>query len=171
MMDAFRTSSITLKKYDTDGTTPLPGVEFSLRFVSCDGDPDGDFLLQEGETVTGVTDEQGCVTFEGLNRGTYEITETKTVKGHTLLTDPITVTLPLSFTEAELSEIGNVDRSQGVQIDDKWYFFDCTYEITNEGTLTMPMPGESPVRYPVYAGLGLLAVFCLLLVLRFRRRS
>ena len=171
MMDAFRTSSITLKKYDTDGTTPLPGVEFSLRFVSCDGDPDGDFLLQEGETVTGVTDEQGCVTFEGLNRGTYEITETKTVKGHTLLTDPITVTLPLSFTEAELSEIGNVDRSQGVQIDDKWYFFDCTYEITNEGTLTMPMTGESPVRYPVYAGLGLLAVFCLLLVLRFRRRS
>ena len=58
-----------------------------------------------------------------------------------------------------------------VQIDDKWYFFDYTYEITNERTLTMPMTGESPVRYPVYAGLGLLAVFCLLLVLRFRRRS
>ncbi|MDO4323371.1 MAG: SpaA isopeptide-forming pilin-related protein, partial [Lachnospiraceae bacterium] len=110
---------LRLKKYDTNGTTPLPGVEFKLSFVSeseeytADARPTYTRLLKVGESTTVKTNSKGEITFSNLDQGTYQITEVSTVSGHTLLKDPIVVTLPIKLSQSEIAAYGNVDTSKG----------------------------------------------------------
>lgn len=143
MVDAFQTSSVTIEKLDTDGTTPLPGVTFTLTFVKAANDQPGDYLLEEGESIEATTDASGTIVFENLNRGSYEIRETETLEGYTLLAEPITVDLPLSVPDDRLDEFPHLDTSKGVLVDGVWYFFDCTYQITNDVMLQLPITGSS----------------------------
>lgn len=53
--------------------------------------------------VEGVTDENGALTFSGLNAGTYVITEIETLDGFNLLTAPITVTITAGTIPADLA--------------------------------------------------------------------
>ena len=101
-------------------------------------------LLKEGETKVLTTDKNGEICFDNLDQGTYEITETKTVSGQTLLKDKITVELPITMTKAEAEKYGNVDfasarEDQGYT--DKWFFYECLYEITNEPQFDIPQTG------------------------------
>ena len=47
--------------------------------------------------------------FDNLDQGTYQITELKTKDGNALLKEPIIVTLPMTMTEDEANEYGNVN--------------------------------------------------------------
>ena len=69
----------------------------------------------------------------------YEITEVKTVAGQQLLKDKIAVTLPIKMTPDEVKKL-SADTSKGEYNDaeNMWYFYDATYEITNNAKFTMP---------------------------------
>lgn len=162
MVDAYRTSSLTLHKLDENGND-LSGVTFKLTFLESKGDVRGSYLLEEGESLEQTTDASGQVRFENLNRGLYEVIEVKTVDGQTLLPEPIQVELPMAFTEEELAEHPDVDLTDAVQIEDTWYFFDVTYEITNRANLAMPVAGGQPTM--VYLGL-FLGLCCMASLLR-----
>lgn len=140
---------IRLKKYDKTGAKPLEGVKFELKFVKAK-EQDSSLaenykrLLKEGETITVATNKKGEISFDNLAQGTYEITEVKTVPGQSLLKDKITVKLPITMTKEEAEKYGNVDFSSAREdkgYTNKWFFYDCLYEITNEPQFKIPMTG------------------------------
>lgn len=63
----------------------------------------------------------------------------KTVAGQQLLKDKIAVTLPIKMTPYEVKKL-SADTSKGEYNDaeNMWYFYDATYEITNNAKFTMP---------------------------------
>lgn len=101
-------------------------------------------LLKEGETKILTTDKNGEIAFDNLAQGTYEITEVKTAPGQTLLKDKITVELPITMTKEEANKYGNVDFTSAKEdagYTNKWFFYDCLYEITNEPQFRLPQTG------------------------------
>lgn len=144
---------IRIKKYDKTGAKPLAGVEFELKFVKAAQKDTAladaySRLLKEGETKILTTDKNGESAFDNLDQGTYEITEVKTVSGQTLLKDKITVKLPITMTKEEAEQYGNVDFTSAKEdtgYTDKWFFYDCLYEITNEPQFLLPQTGGSGV--------------------------
>ena len=86
--------------------------------------------------MTGV---QTCALPIYKNTFIYEITEVKTVAGQQLLKDKIAVTLPIKMTPDEVKKL-SADTSKGEYNDaeNMWYFYDATYEITNNAKFTMP---------------------------------
>ena len=148
---------IRLKKYDSDGKTPLAGVTFT-----CVGDTVGDV----GYTVT--TDENGEAVFKDLYPDVYTITETETTDGHELLRDPLVVEVPTRVSQEYVDEY-NIDvyntvgvAEDGVRYDaadDIYYIHNFTYEITNDANFQMPMSGSviSPTTFvPLMSGVGIL---------------
>lgn len=148
--------SITLKKVDSDGKSPLEGVTF--RCV--------------GQTVpdvyTATTDENGEVVFDNLYPDVYTITEIGTVNGHELLPEPLVVEVPMRVT-AEYIEQFDVDEDSvifdpnggedGREGDGIYYIHSFTYEISNHISLEAPMTGGITgwkVFVPMAAGLGIL---------------
>jgi LPXTG-motif cell wall-anchored protein len=88
----------------------------------------------------------------------YQITEIKTEPGNALLKEPIMVTLPMTMTEDEANEYGNVDftsAKEDVNYSCKWYFYECLYEITNNATFKMPMTGDDGKWKYGFIGLGI----------------
>ena len=141
---------IRLKKYGADGTTPLAGVEFELKFLeesitaTANKSPYFDRLLEEGKSVIYSTNDQGEVVFDNLDQGKYQITEVKTAPGQSLLKEPIIVTLPMTMTDEEADEYENVDFSTAnfdESYTDAWFFYDCLYEITNTANFVIPTTG------------------------------
>lgn len=157
---------IRLKKYDTNGTTPLAGVEFKLTFVSeavssASGvRPGFTRLLKVGESTTVKTNSKGEITFSNLDQGTYQITEVSTVSGHTLLKDPIVVTLPIKLSQSEIAAYGNVDTSKGKvdSVTGKTFFYSCLYEITNTPTFKPPMTGSTGTWKYGFIGIAMIAI-------------
>ena len=168
---------IRLKKYDTNGTTPLAGVQFELTFVKASepltaGAGSYNPLLKEGQSVTTTTNANGEIVWSNLDQGQYKITEVKTTAGHTLLKDPITVTLPITMTSSEATSSG-ADTSQGTWDDysNKWFFYDCLYEVTNDYTFKMPMSGSTGNWTLGYVGLGIVAIVGFGILCYSRRRG
>ena len=141
--------SIKLKKYDSDGTTPLAGVTFELT------NSKGEVV---GEKTTG---SNGEVLFDDLYPDIYTVTETKTVSGHTLLAEPIVVEVPMRVTEEYIND--NNIKDDAVIYDpaeDIYYIHNFTYEITNDVTFKMPMSGGliTPMTFvPLIAGMGIMS--------------
>jgi hypothetical protein len=126
--------SITIKKYDADGD-PLSGVSYDLS------DADGNIIM------TKTTDKNGEAVFmdkDKLVPGDYVVTETKTGKGLSLLSDSIKVTIPVTMTDEEATA-QNADTSKGWHNKNTgtWYFYDVSYEITNHSNFAVPMTGGS----------------------------
>lgn len=89
----------------------------------------------------------------------YQITEIKTEPGNALLKEPIMVTLPMTMTEDEANEYGNVDftsAKEDVNYSGKWYFYECLYEITNNATFKMPMTGDDGKWKYGFIGFGII---------------
>lgn len=140
--------SIKLKKYDSDGKTPLAGVTFQCVGKTVE------------DVYTATTDSNGEIVFDNLYPDVYTITETSTVDGHTLLKEPIVVEVPMRVTEEYINEF-NVDRDSVTYdpADDIYYIHEFTYEITNDVTFKMPMSGglTTPMTFvPLIAGMGIL---------------
>ncbi len=165
---------IKVVKHATDGKTPLEGVEFELKFVkeseTATSEKQSDFkrLLSVGETVKATTDANGEITWDNLDQGDYQITETKTVPGYELLKDPINVTLPLQMTKAEADAYGNVNFNSAKEdkdYTDKWFFFECAFEVSDGVHLELPMTGGFGTWGYGFVGMGIIAVIgCGLLI-------
>lgn len=130
--------SIKLIKKDSNGKA-LKNVEFVIK--SSDG----------AEIAKAKTDSAGEVTFDGLIPDTYTITETKTISGNSLLKEPITVTLPLTMSQAEIDK-QNVDTSKAIKQGSNYYFYHLTYEVTNDCTMILPKTGGWTDNLPFAGG-------------------
>lgn len=155
---------VNLKKYEADGKTPIAGVEFEIKFLkqaivpTSKMHPNFKRLLKEGESTIRHTDENGDVFFDNLDQGIYQITEIKTLDGNSLLKEPIIVTLPMTMTEDEANEYGNVNyetAKEDINYSGKWYFYECLYEITNNAVFKMPMTGDDGKWKYGFIGLGI----------------
>lgn len=115
-------------------------------------------LLNVGEKTVRHTDADGNVFFDNLDQGTYQITEIKTKDGNALLKEPIVFTLPFKMTTDEANEYGNVDfdsAKEDVGYTNKWYFYSCKYDITNNAVFKMPMTGDDGKWKYGFIGLGI----------------
>lgn len=88
-------------------TAPLAGDEFTLT--------------KDGKSITSTTDENGYLSFTGLDIGTYELVESKAPNGYSLDTTKHTVVI-----SAEFNEDGTL-RQYSIAIDGK---ATSTYEAT-----------------------------------------
>lgn len=122
--------NVKIHKLDSDGKTPLEGVTFELR----------DSADKVVSTKTSGSD--GEVLFENIVPGKYTITETKTVSGHTLLKEPIELTIPMELTKDEIDKMG-VEEGKYVSYPEsgKYFIYDFTYEVTNHATFQTPFTG------------------------------
>ena len=165
--NALQPCQITLDKLAADASTPLSGVTFRLALVEEETveDPnlanaDWEPPLREGDFLEATTDAKGRIIWKDLPQGTYQITEIKTTNGNALLTEAITVTLPMTMTLEEAKERGDVDLTQGVSnalYDDRYYFFHVKYQVSNHAVLHMPAAGGAGDWKLGYVGLALLA--------------
>ena len=158
---------VKLKKYEDDGITPIAGVEFEIKFLEATIKPTADKneyfgrLLEEGESYISSTDENGELVFKGLDHGKYQITEVRTHSGNTLLKEPIIVTVPMTMTQEEANDYGNVDfdtAKEDKSYTDKWFFYSCLFEITNHAKFVVPMTGGNGIWKIGFVGMGVLAM-------------
>lgn len=150
--------SVRLKKKDVSGNV-LKGVKFQLR--SSDGNL----------SVTKETNSKGEVLFDELEAGTYTITEIKTKEGMNLLKEPLNIKIPVSMTQKEAQD-KKADISKAVKRGSTYYFYDLTYEITNEAKLNLPKTGGSNTArtYLPMIG-GFLLIFFSLFYNYFKKKS
>lgn len=155
---------IKIRKLSDDGK-PLQGVEFELKFVkesepyTSDADKSYIPLLKQGETIKTTTDANGYIVWQNLDQGEYQITETKTISGNTLLKDPINITLPITMTDKQAKDMSAAtDQGQFDEYANKWYFYEATFEVTNSVKFIMPTTGTNGVWRFIFFGFGTMAV-------------
>ena len=155
---------IKIRKLSDNGT-PLQGVEFELKFVkeseSYTSDADKSYipLLKQGEATKATTDVNGYIVWQNLDQGEYQITETKTISGNTLLKDPINITLPITMTDKQAKDMSAAtDQGQFDEYTNKWYFYEATFEVTNSVKFIMPTTGANGVWRFIFFGFGTMAV-------------
>lgn len=118
-------------------------------------------LLDVGETTIRHTDSEGKAFFDNLDQGTYQITEIKTEPGNALLKEPIIFTLPFTMTMEEAAKYQNVDfdsAKEDIGYTNKWYFYNCKYDITNNAVFRMPMTGDDGKWKYGFIGFGFIIV-------------
>ena len=155
---------ITVRKLSDSGQ-PLRGVEFELKFVK-ESEAYTDVaaksytpLLKQGETTKATTDANGYIVWQNLDQGEYQVTETKTVSGNTLLKDPINITLPITMTDKEAKAMSAAtDQGQFDEYTNKWYFYEATFEVTNSAKFIMPTTGANGVWRFIFFGFGTMAI-------------
>lgn len=156
---------INIRKLAEDGRTPLEGVEFELTFTK-ESEPYTDDalrsyspLLKQGESIKATTDKDGYITWKNLDQGEYQIVETKTHDDMTLLKDPIKVTLPITMTDKQAKEMSAAtDQGKFDDYTNKWYFYEATFEVTNNVKFKMPMTGDNGFWKFGFIGFGTIAV-------------
>ena len=141
--------NVKIHKLDSDGKTPLEGVTFELR-------DSNDKLVD-----TQVSGNDGELVFKDIIPGKYIITETKTVPGHTLLKDPIELTVPMELTEKQIKDMGIAEgKYVSYPESDKYYIYEFTYEVTNHATFQPPVTGGKislGTYIPLLAGMLILS--------------
>lgn len=157
---------IKIRKLSDDGKTPLSGVEFELKFVKESQPYTMDALnsfiplLKQGETTKATTDANCYIIWENLDQGEYQITETKTITGMSLLKDPINITLPITMTDKQAKDM-SAATDQG-RFDEgytnKWYFYEATFEVTNTPNFVMPTTGADGIWKFIFFGFGTMAI-------------
>lgn len=136
--NAAHLGSIRLRKYQENKKGILSGVTFVLK------------NQENGQTAQKTTDANGEVLFAELLPGSYTVTEVKTRDGYSLLKEPIEITLPRKLTKEEAKEM-EADTKKAVWYADAWYFYDLTYEVTDEAVLQLPVTGGR--GWPMWLGL------------------
>ena len=134
--------SIKLVKKDSNGQA-LKDVEFAIS------------SSDDARVAIAKTDAAGEITFSGLIPDTYTITEITTKEGKTLLKEPITATIPLTMSQAEVDK-QKVDTSKAIKDGNTYYFYHLTYEVTNDSRLDLPKTGGWMDYLPLAGGMILI---------------
>ena len=156
---------ISINKFKEDGRTPLRGVKFKLSFIKESepytnlANPSYKPLLKVGESTEGTTDANGNITWSNLDQGEYQITEIQTVSGMTLLKDQINITLPITMTDKQAKAMSAAtDLGKFDNYTNKWYFYEATFDVTNNVSFKMPTTGADGVWRFIFFGFGTMAV-------------
>lgn len=158
-----KAGKMVLRKFDSNGKTPLANVTFSLQFVSAkypeiSENKDYYRTLKPGESMELKTNENGNLVFENLDQGEYILTETKTAAGHTLMKDSLHISLPLEMTAEEVKKQRNVDLTKAEFFNGVYHFYELRYEITNTAIFNLPKTGSNGIwKYGIF-GFGALAM-------------
>lgn len=152
-------SSIRIRKMDADGKNPLEGAVFEIK------DSKGKLL------ASGETGPDGEILFDQLLPDTYTVTETRTPAGHTLLKEPLVVTVPVRMSEEEAKE-KRIDKEQCVYYEEEGTYLLCrlTCEVTNNASFVLPMTGGI-VSWRAYVPLVFGALLLICAGYLFRRKS
>lgn len=140
-------SNIIIKKFN-GSNQPQSGTTYELR-------------NSKGQVVgTATTGSNGIAEFRDLYPDTYTLTEIDTASGLTLLTKTITIKAPMTLTEREVIDNG-IDKGKCVYdpVENCYYVFDQTYEITNDVTLKLPLTGATTTFATFLPLIGGTAVF------------
>lgn len=137
--------SLTITKYDGDSNQTLSGVTFNLKFIKADypestSKPNYDRTLKVDEIKEYVTDKNGKIKISNLEQGTYELTETKSVGGRTLLVDTIEIKLPLE------KEVNGVE------------FLDVAVNIKNSYTIDIAQTGGTYAKTIIPCLIGITSI-------------
>lgn len=126
-------ASVKIVKYGKSGIKKLKGVTFKIEKIKGDSRD----LIKSA-----TTGDDGEILFNDLAPGDYEITETKTLKGYTLLKEPIKVTLPLTMTKERAEQL-KADTSKAVYDSEKklYYFYSVSYKVDNDAGFEVPHTG------------------------------
>ena len=144
-----RLNTITINKQDNNNE-PLAGATFKLEKLDDDGNP----INGTEQSIT--TEADGTIKFDSLENGRYRITETQSPAGHSLLANPIEVTLPLVLSDGEPSD--NTGTATGVVKEDGTYYYDLTYTVINNKLFTMPEAGGRNIFMITLAGTAMIAL-------------
>ncbi len=91
------TFQIDVNKVDSTNDDPLKGAKFAV-YASEDDAKNG-----KNAIATATSDDEGLASFEGLDKGTYYVRETKTIKGYNLNTKVYTVKIAPKFKGTKLT--------------------------------------------------------------------
>ena len=91
------TFQIDVNKVDSTNDDPLKGVKFGLYASESDAE-NGKNALAEA-----TSDDEGLASFPGLDKGTYYVRETKSIKGYNLNTKVYTVKIAPKFSGTKLT--------------------------------------------------------------------
>ena len=123
-------------------------------------------VSRDDKTYTVITNTKGEALFEGLEEGTYRITEIKAKNGYSLLANPIEVTLPYQVSGDSNAVI---DEDKAVTYDGKKNcYFDITYTIVNNKLFNMPASGGRFKATLIGIAVMIMAAGCY--ILRHRRK-
>jgi fimbrial isopeptide formation D2 family protein/fibro-slime domain-containing protein/LPXTG-motif cell wall-anchored protein len=90
------TFQIDVNKVDSETDDPLKGAQFAV-YSSEDDAKNGKNAIAKA-----TSDEEGLASFVGLDKGTYYVKETKTIKGYNLNTKVYSVKIEPKFSDGEL---------------------------------------------------------------------
>ena len=157
-----KSCKVTIKKYESDGKTPLAGVTFKLEFLSAkypdvSGNKNYSRLLKPGESKELTSDSNGEIVFDNLDQGEYVLSEIKTASGHMLMKDSIHISLPLEMTDEEVKQAGNIDMTKAEKFGGLNHFYELKYDISNGAVLDMPKTGDNGFWKFGILGFGLMA--------------
>lgn len=158
------TISIIKKSTDAEGKDIfLDGVEFKIEKKVGNSYEE---VSRDDKTYTVITNTKGEALFEGLEEGTYRITEIKAKNGYSLLANPIEVTLPYQVSGDSNAVI---DEDKAVTYDGKKNcYFDITYTIVNNKLFNMPASGGRFKATLIGIAVMIMAAGCY--ILRHRRK-
>ena len=141
----------------------LNGVEFKIEKKVGNSYEE---VSRDDKTYTVITNTKGEALFEGLEEGTYRITEIKAKNGYSLLANPIEVTLPYQVSGDSNAVI---DEDKAVTYDGKKNcYFDITYTIVNNKLFNMPASGGRFKATLIGIAVMIMAAGCY--ILRHRRK-
>ena len=162
------TVDLKVKKVDGNGN-PLAGVSFQLQKKNKDGGWDAVKVIgSEGETDILTTpgmseqypDRAGVVIFANLPNGEYQLIETQTAEGHTLLASPIPIIIN---TDGSFTYMINGEQKTPVG---------NTIELTIKNGQNLRMPatgGTGPIPFTV-GGLSICMIASLMYIDSMRKR-
>lgn len=173
------TYGLVVKKVDgKNNNILLPGAEFKLYKVEKVKVEKENGEVEEKEKETQITNlkdmpngtyttgENGVVTFDGLDVGTYRLEEVKAPKNYTLLKDKIEFTIKDAGPDGEIDE--NSSEKVTINGDDKGRL---TTTITNNKGFNLPSTGGMGTYIFTIGGLVVMAGAVLLLVSSKKKRA
>ena len=151
------TVSLKVKKVDAEGK-PLAGVSFQLQQKV--GNEWKTVQLEGVENNTVTTKDDGICTFDNLPKGEYQLIETQTAEGHTLLASPIPIIIN---TDGSFTYMINGEQKTPVG---------NTIELTIKNGQNLRMPatgGTGPIPFTV-GGLSICMIASLMYIDSMRKR-
>lgn len=147
--NTLNTSAIEITKADSrDETKKLPDAEFKIeKLVSGEGELE---QYVEFGKANEKTDENGKATFDGLENGTYRITEVKAPDGYTI---------------SEAPQIITVDYKNNANSSGK-----ITITVKNAAIYSLPATGGIGTYWFTFIGVSILMTAFLLLITNLKKR-
>ena len=143
------TGSITIIKKDTTGEV-IEGAKFIIK------KEDNGSFIQIGEEET--TDSDGKIIFDNLEEGKYQIIETQSKEGYSLLAEPIEVNLPYKIAKGEKDNITGESNTPDYSDETYDYYLNISYTIINNKLFDMPEAGGRNIFMMTLAGTAMIAL-------------